>query len=423
MSFSTADERHFAALVNQARRAEGLAPLVLERQLNAAADAHSRWMLDADVFSHTGRGGTSSRQRIEAAGFDLAGAWLTAENIAYVSVRGDNGLRDEIAQLHAMLMNSPGHHANIMGGASYVGIGLQVGSFRVGGRDHTVLMATQNFADTDAAVRPDTGAFADAFARVAPLGAALSLPARAAWLDGFDGRVFATAATGTAASDDYRLGARSDSVQAGAGHDWISGGAGHDTLRGNAGNDRVIGGEGADQLQGDAGHDTLQGGNGNDRLLGGEGNDLLRGDGGHDRLWGAAGADRLLGGTGNDTLDGGTGHDWLAGEAGRDTLSGGAGNDTLNGGAGPDVLLGGAGADSFVFARGGGFDTIRDHQPGLDRLVIDARLLDASPAAFARDHMTKTTAGVIIDFGGGDRLLVAGAALTVAGVADDIFAF
>lgn len=419
MSIASADERYFAALVNQARRAEGLAPLALERRLNGAADAHSRWMLDADVFSHAGRGGTSSRQRIEAAGFDLAGAWLTAENIAYVSIRGDNGLRDEIAQLHSMLMASPGHHANIMGGASFVGIGLQVGTFRVGGRDYKVLMATQNFADTDAAVRIDTGGFA----KVAPLSANLSLPARAAWLDGFDGRIFATGTTGTAANDDYRLSARSDSVQAGAGNDWISGAAGADTLRGNAGNDRIIGGEGNDHLLGDAGHDTLQGGNGQDRLLGGDGNDLLWGNAGHDRLWGGNGADRLLGGPGEDMLSGQAGNDWLAGEAGRDTLSGGDGNDTLAGGAGNDALLGGANADCFVFARGGGVDTIRDHQSGIDRLMIDARLLDASPADFARDHMTKTTAGVIIDFGAGDRLVLSGTSLTVAGVADDILAF
>ncbi|TBN40411.1 hypothetical protein EYE42_08420 [Paracoccus subflavus] len=419
MSFATADERYFASLVNQARRAEGLAPLALEKRLNDAADAHSRWMLDADVFAHVGRNASTSRQRIEAEGFDLSGSWLTAENIAYVSIQGAGSLRDEIAQLHANLMNSPGHYANIMGGASLVGIGLQVGHFRVAGRDYKVLMATQNFADTDAPVRLDGGTFSKA----APPGTNLSMPARPDWLQGLDGRIFTTAAPGTARNDDYRLGARNDLVQAGNGHDWIAGGRGNDTLRGNAGDDRLIGGDDDDLLHGDGGQDSLQGGNGRDRLAGGDGNDLLWGNAGHDSLWGGTGADRLPGGLGDDVLSGQAGNDWLAGEAGRDTLAGAEGADTLNGGAGNDLLIGGAGADSFVFVKGGGADIIRDYQLGIDRLTVGAGLLDSDPAAFVRDHMSRTAMGVAIDFGAGDRLTVTGSGLTVLGLADDIFGF
>ncbi|WP_295042339.1 CAP domain-containing protein [uncultured Paracoccus sp.] len=419
MSYATADERYFASLINQSRKAQGLAPLTLEKRLNDAADAHSRWMLDTDVFSHTGRGGTSSRQRMEAAKFDLAGQWMTAENLAYVSIRGESDLRDEIRQLHQNLLNSPGHYANIMGSASYLGIGLQVGTMTIGGRDYQVLMATQNFAATDGQVQLDL----DSFQRIATLSVDTTIQARADWLAGFNGRVFTAAATGTAANDDYRLGNRNDKVSAGAGDDWVVGGGGNDRLSGNVGNDLLVGGAGRDTLSGDTDNDTLQGGAGNDALRGNDGDDKLHGDAGHDKIWGGEGADLLLGGDGMDTLSGDAGNDWLAGDAQNDRLSGGYGDDTLNGGSGNDLLNGGKGADTFLFVRGDGYDRIQGYEPGIDRLLISQDLLDADSVAFMRDHMTKTSSGVMIDLGGGDRIAVLGKELTVAGVADDIFAY
>ncbi len=420
MSFASANERYFVSLVNQSRRAEGLANLAIEKRLNDSAEGHSRWMLQTDVFSHTGQGGSSSRQRIEAAGFDLAGNWMTAENIAYVSIQGEADLRDEIRQLHQNLMNSPSHYENIMSDAGYIGIGLEVGYLTMNGRDYKVLMATQNFADTDGQLRVDTGTFA----KVANPGANLAMQSRAAWLEGFDGQVITTPgpAQSTPRNDDYRLTARNDLASAGNGNDWMDGRAGHDTLNGGQGNDRIIGGDGFDSLHGGLGNDTLQGGNGNDTLAGAEGNDQLRGEVGNDTLWGGLGNDTMLGGIGADLVDGGAGNDWLRGELGNDRLVGGDGNDTLHGGYGNDVLAGGAGADMFIFQDGHGADTINGYQRGIDRLLIDDALLDADPAAFIRDHMRKTANGVTIDFGAGDRIVVNGQNLTVAGVADDIFA-
>lgn len=419
MSYASANERYFASLVNQARQAEGLAALGLEKRLNDSAAGHSRWMLDQDVFSHNGLDGSGARQRMETAGFDLAGSWMTAENIAYISVRGESDLRDEIRQLHQNLMKSPGHYANIMGDAAYLGIGLEVGSLRVGGRDYKVLMATQNFADTDGETRLDTGRF---LAVPAPMADA-SMPVRADWLNSFDGRAFLTATAGTVRNDDYRLTGRHDSAGGRNGDDWMMGGGGNDTLRGDAGNDRLIGDVGADWLYGGTGNDTVQAGTANDRVAGEDGNDLLRGDAGNDRLWGGNGNDRLFGGDGRDAMAGQAGDDWLMGDRDNDALSGGGGDDTLNGGAGNDLLNGGAGADTFVFAIGGGTDTIQSYQQGLDRLVIDADRLDADPASFMRDHMSRISAGILIDLGDGDRILVAGTTLTVAAVADDIFGF
>ncbi|WP_237904158.1 calcium-binding protein [Azospirillum brasilense] len=141
----------------------------------------------------------------------------------------------------------------------------------------------------------------------------------------------------------------------------------------------------ADSLYGGAGNDTLSGLSGNDQLFGGAGNDLL---------WGDAGNDTLRGQAGNDALHGGSGADLLMGDEGNDTLWGDAGNDTL---------WGGSGADLFVFTRGGGQDRIADFsRTQNDRIQIASNMTyrlgsDGSGSA-------------LLDFGGGDRLTLAGIA-------------
>lgn len=416
MAYATSDERYFLSLINATRASHGLSPLRLEKRLNDSADAHSRWMLDRDIFSHTGIGGTSSRQRMELAGFELAGSWRTAENLAYVGIRGESDLRDEIRALHQNLMNSPSHRANILGDTVYLGIGLQVGSFT----GHRVLMVTQNFADTGGRVALDLGRFTPAGSPTIDV----TMPTKAQWAAGFNGQVYVTPSVNqnTARNDDFRLTGRDDLARGGAGDDWMNGHGGNDTLHGGAGHDRLIGGAGDDILFGDAGNDTLEGGAGNDRLNGGGGADLLRGGLGNDTLIGGAGDDRLLGDGGHDRLDGGDGNDMLHGGAGNDLLLGGAGQDTLIGGRGNDTLNGGAGADVFVFTKGDGRDVINGYEKGVDRLFIDWRLLDSNPAKFIEDHMRKTATGVVIDFGADGRIEVNGRGLTVINVADDIFA-
>jgi uncharacterized protein YkwD len=149
-------ERYMLELVNEERTSHGLSALVLDKTLNASADAHSSWMLDNDVFSHTGVGNSTPTERMVAVGFDFSGSWRTAENIAAQSERGEPGLFDDVYDLHLALMNSPGHRANIlMPELEVVGIGIQTGNFAYDGGTYFSVMVTQNFAMTGGKTTPD----------------------------------------------------------------------------------------------------------------------------------------------------------------------------------------------------------------------------------------------------------------------------
>jgi hypothetical protein len=145
-------EQRLAELINASRSAEGLSPLKIEAHLNASAQAHSDWMAETETFSHEGEDGSSSTDRIEDTGFPLSGNWRTSENLAYSSIAGDLDA-GEADRMHAGLMDSAGHRANIMDPeASYVGIGLSVGNISIDGQSQEVVFLTQNFADTDGEV-------------------------------------------------------------------------------------------------------------------------------------------------------------------------------------------------------------------------------------------------------------------------------
>jgi Ca2+-binding RTX toxin-like protein len=129
-------------------------------------------------------------------------------------------------------------------------------------------------------------------------------------------------------------------------------------------------------------------------LLGGKGRDTLKGGAGGDRLKGGDGADRLAGGEGDD---------WLLGGAGADRLAGQAGSDVLTGGGGRDV---------FVFRSGDGIDHITDFQPGQDRIEMASALLDPGATLLDAldDVLTFHNGAAILDLGGGDALVIDGAA-------------
>ncbi len=158
MSAATASdlERYMLDLVNEERTSRGLNALVLDKILNASADEHSLWMLENNVFSHAGVGGSTPTQRMTAEGFDLSGSWRTAENIAAQSERGAEGLFDDVYDLHIALMNSPGHRENIlMPDLEVVGIGIQTGTYTYDSGTYYSVMVTQNFAMTGGRTTPD----------------------------------------------------------------------------------------------------------------------------------------------------------------------------------------------------------------------------------------------------------------------------
>ncbi|WP_371224752.1 CAP domain-containing protein [Roseovarius sp. 2305UL8-3] len=153
MSQPNALETLMLELINEERSAAGLSPLRFNGDLNEASEDHSEWMLEKDIFSHTGENGSSAGDRIQSAGYELEGNWTWGENIAWQSEQGDPGLEDDVRDLHESLMESPGHRANILNpDYDEIGIGIEQGDF---GRFDSV-MVTQNFGATDATSEPDT---------------------------------------------------------------------------------------------------------------------------------------------------------------------------------------------------------------------------------------------------------------------------
>lgn len=290
-SVASALERYMLELINADRAALGLAPLLLELNLNTSAQAHSDWMVATDTFDHEGVSGSSPTDRMRAADMDLSGTWRSAENIAAVSVSGTSSYYDEVDRLHRNLMNSPNHYANLMDPRlTVIGIGIALGPLTYDtGRFNSVLV-TQNFAMTGGLVDLDLAG-----------------------------------------------GSGPDVLTGQGGDDFIAGGAGNDTLRGGGGTDTVDGGAGTDTLVLTQDRDQVTVGGtqaaprlsapgmelsllGVERVRFGDGEvalaDLYGGAGGiTGQITGTSGAD-LLEGTGADanTLMGLAGNDVLLGE-------------------------------------------------------------------------------------------------------------
>lgn len=381
------------------------AALAPNARLDVASHNHSVWMLNADVFSHTGAGGSSAGQRMTQAGYDFQGSWSWGENLAWTGSTGGINLNQAISEHHEGLFRSAGHRVNTMADKfREIGIGQVQGEFTVQGRDYNASMTTLNFARTGTNVFVTGVAYtdtnADSFYSIgegrggvtfragtvrdvseSAGGYALGVAANANTAvaidhNGATTQVRVDTSAGNAKLDmvganrlhtsvDLTLLSgpvtRVDALGSGAiditgnananvlvgatGANRLDGGAGNDDLHGRGGNDVLFGGDGNDRLWGGVGNDVLHGGNGADRLWGEAGNDVLNGNLGNDILAGGAGNDRLYGGDGNDSLYGGDGADQMHGGTGADRMWGDAGNDTLYGNLGDDIVYGGAGND------------------------------------------------------------------------------
>ena len=118
-------------------------PLAFEESLIDAARGHSLWMLDQDIFSHTGQGGSSPGDRMRAAGYEFTGSWTWGENIAYQGTTGGLPVTDFVERTYENLFESPGHRTNLLGDVfQEVGLGIRTGTFD----GFNAVMVTQNFA-------------------------------------------------------------------------------------------------------------------------------------------------------------------------------------------------------------------------------------------------------------------------------------
>lgn len=339
MTTASALEQQMLEKVNAERAKVGAQPLAFNGDLNESAEIHSDWMLDTDIFSHTGAGGSNAGQRMTAAGYTFTGSWTWGENIAWQSERGATGYADDIDNLHTAFMNSPGHKANILkADFKEIGIGFLSGNMN----GWTAGMVTQNFA------KSGTGSFITGVA----------------WRDADGDRSYdaGEGLSGLTVRVTSSSGAVLTQTTADAGGYGIKVADGTYTVTISNGSQTVtksvtVAGQNVKvDFLASAGGSTTGGG-------GGDGN-IIKGTGG------------------NDTINGTSGSDELRGFEGNDKLSAGAGNDVLKGGAGTDVLRGGSGEDQFYFSAGQGRDRVSDFSFADD--VIDFSAFDLS----GRDEVT-----------------------------------
>lgn len=102
LTISPENEELMLALVNQERKANGLQPVVFDKELRDLARVHARDMFERGYFSHYNPEGESPFDRMEQAGITYTAA---GENLA---------LAPSVQLAHQGLMNSPGHRANIL---------------------------------------------------------------------------------------------------------------------------------------------------------------------------------------------------------------------------------------------------------------------------------------------------------------------
>jgi len=119
---------------------QALAPNEL---LNTAADAHSRWMLANNVFSHTGVNNSTPGDRMATAGYDASG-WR--ENLSWYGTTNGVNLASAITLHHRNLYDSESHRVTIFADTvREIGIGQVAGNFTYNGRGYQSSMLTEKF--------------------------------------------------------------------------------------------------------------------------------------------------------------------------------------------------------------------------------------------------------------------------------------
>ena len=362
--------------------------------LEKAAIGHSKWMIAADKFSHTGKSGSQPSERAEAAGY--TGYSLVGENIAWAGTTGSISIDASTINTHYRgLFLSEGHRVNTMTeDFREVGLAEELGAFRYNGTTYNSAMLTEVFGLRADAVFLTGVAYTDRngnnFYDIGEGRGSVTFTAQ--------GKSAAAAGTGL-----YALRLNADATQD------ITGKVGSkafslqlDMSDENAKLDIV----GANTFFTSA-DITLKTGIHNARLLGVADLDAT----------GNASANTLTGNKGDNTLSGMGGHDRLSGGLGRDTLTGGAGNDVMGGGAGADV---------FIFADAFGRDQISDFSAAHgETLRLDNAIWGGAAKTAAQiisQYATDTGANIVLNFGAGEVLTLTGVSST-AGLAGVIEIF
>jgi hypothetical protein len=110
-------------------------------------------MPEANSFTHEGEDESTVAGRMAAAGYPFKGSSVARENIGWQSARGDAHHEDNVAQIHELLMSSPGHRDVILNpDVRDIGIGIEIGTVSGETGDYETVMVTQNFGATDADV-------------------------------------------------------------------------------------------------------------------------------------------------------------------------------------------------------------------------------------------------------------------------------
>lgn len=376
--------------------------LAPNEMLHTAAAGHARWMLESDVFSHTGANGSSPHQRMIEAGYNFSGSFRSGENVA---LSGTTGVLDGDATMrdshHEALFLSAGHRVNLLnGGYRELGVAQELGVFTRAGVDYNTSMVAENFALSGNSVFVTGVVYGD---------------------DDGDGFYSIGEGQGGVAVSVSGVGS---SVSAAAG------GYGIRVAAGATSANVILGGIGlrVDLTQGNAKLDLVDGGHvltSASLTLTGSADQVTALGVGNIALTGAAGADILTGNAGHNLLTGGAGDDTLNGGAGNDTLTGGAGDDRLIGGTGSDLaVLGVARRDARVTVDKFGTDGVaivsgqgRDILTGIERVQftdgtfdLAALLADIQPGlaitgSLATNHLAGTANADILTGGGGRDVL------------------
>lgn len=124
-------------------------PLAHNLLLIDAARKHSQWMLDEDIFAHTGANNSTPTDRMRAAGYVFSGNnWTSGENIAWGGTTASSiNLTSYALSHHEGLFKSPGHRVNILGAEfRELGVGQIQGRFLSNNTNYLSSMLTENFA-------------------------------------------------------------------------------------------------------------------------------------------------------------------------------------------------------------------------------------------------------------------------------------